>query len=399
MKLFAHKVQLVEFSKLVNRKQYDKQQKPTILFILHMPPPVHGAAMVGQIIKESSPINNDFKGTFINLSTSTEINEVGKGGGSKLITVIKIAAKVFKALLKEDYDLCYMTLTAKGFGYYKDFIIVTILKAFRKKIIYHFHNKGVSTRQNRIIDNLLYKFTFRATNTILLSSLLYYDIAKYVKRKDVFVRANGVPEPANKTGNKETLHGSDRSCKLLFLSNIVVEKGVFILLEACKLLKGKNLVFECNFVGDWSTIKENMFNQLVLENGLSNCVFAHGKKYNEDKLFFYRSSDIFVLPSINECFPLVLLEAMQFNLPVISTDEGGIADIIVDGETGFIVAKKDAGELADKLELLIKNADLRVKMGAAGGRRYKDNFTIGHFEKGLSTILKEIIYQNRCCPA
>ena len=219
MKLFARKVQLVEFSKLVNRDRSDKQQKPKILFILHMPPPVHGAAMVGRIIKESSLISNDFKGTFINLSTSTEMNEVGKGGGSKLISIIKIAAKVFKALLKEDYDLCYMTLTTKGFGYYKDFIIVTILKAFRKKIIYHFHNKGVSTRQNQIIDNLLYKFTFRATNTILLSSLLYYDIAKYVKRKDVFVCANGIPELVNGTENKETLRSSDRSCKILFLSN------------------------------------------------------------------------------------------------------------------------------------------------------------------------------------
>jgi len=364
--------------------------KPKLLFILHLPPPVHGAAMMGKFIKESSVINNFFDTDYINLSTSNNIKEVGKGGIGKIFSALTIMAKVSKALLSERYELCYMTLTAKGYGYYKDLMVVAILKLFRKKIIYHFHNKGAATRQQKMLDNLLYKFTFKNTKSILLSSLLYPDISKYVNREDVFFCANGIPELEINNAVKKR-YNSLNTCKLLFLSNMVAEKGVLVLLNACKFLKENGTLFECHFVGAWADVSEDTFNQYVSKNNLSDCIFTHGKKYDQDKLKFYRSADIFVFPTFyhNECFPLVLLEAMQFGLPLVSTNEGGIAEIISDGVTGFIVPQKNPVELAIKLELLIKNPQLRLQMGTAGGKRFKDEFTLHHFENRLSSILKE----------
>ena len=61
--------------------------KAKILFILHYPPPVHGAAMVGQYIQESNKINNVFEGRYINLGTSRSIDEIGKGGIKKVVEV------------------------------------------------------------------------------------------------------------------------------------------------------------------------------------------------------------------------------------------------------------------------------------------------------------------------
>ena len=349
--------------------------------------------MVGKFIQQSAVINDSFDADFVNLSTSNKVTEVGKGGINKIIATFKVAVKVVRTLLKEKYDLCYMTLTAKGYGLYKDFIVVTILKVFGKKIIYHFHNKGVSTRKQHMLDNLLYKFAFKSTKSILLSALLYPDIATYVQRKDAFVCANGIPETGNKFAIEKTGKNANAVCKLLFLSNMVVEKGVLVLLEACKLLKEKNVSFECHFVGDWADVTEDMFARLVSKYNLAGQVFAHGKKYNEDKIAFYNAADIFVFPTFyhNECFPLVLLEAMQFNLPIVSTDEGGIAEIISEGVTGLIVQKNNAVQLAQKLEMLIKDPELRLQMGIAGGKRFKDEFTLNHFENRLSGILKESI--------
>lgn len=365
--------------------------KPKILFILHLPPPVHGAAMVGKFIQESALINNTFNGDYINLSTSTKIDEVGKGGISKISMTLTVMAKVLKALLTKRYDLCYITLTAKGFGFYKDFIVVAILKLFRKNIIYHFHNKGVLTQQQKMTNNLLYKFTFKATKSILLSSLLYPDISKYVRKENVFFCANGIPD-LNNSAIKKTGNDVD-TCKLLFLSNMVVEKGVQVLLNACKILREHGILFECHFVGAWADVSEDVFNSYVLKNNLSNYIFAHGKKYDQDKLDFYHAADIFVFPTFyrNECFPLVLLEAMQFSLPLISTDEGGIAEIISDGETGYIIPKNDAQELSVKLARLIENKELRLQMGLAGRKRFEEKFTLGQFESRLSEILNKAV--------
>lgn len=102
---------------------------------------------------------------------------------------------------------------------------------------------------------------------------------------------------------------------------------------------------------------------------------------------------MFIFPTYysNECFPLVLLEAMQQGLPCISTNEGGIADIIIPNETGYIIPKKSAQELADKIEILLKDNSLRIAMGNKGLERYKHLFTLNAFEQRIVSILKDIL--------
>ncbi|MEJ7676498.1 MAG: glycosyltransferase [Segetibacter sp.] len=85
--------------------------------------------------------------------------------------------------------------------------------------------------------------------------------------------------------------------RLLFLSNMMAEKGVFVLLEACKLLKEKLLHFECDFVGEWFDISEEEFNRKVLRYNLTHHVFAYGGKYGKDKSPFFNQADIFVFPT------------------------------------------------------------------------------------------------------
>lgn len=94
----------------------------------------------------------------------------------------------------------------------------------------------------------------------------------------------------------------------------------------------------------------------------------------------------------NECFSLVLLEAMEHGLPCISTTEGGIPGIVDDGKTGFLVPKHDVAVLADKILLLLSNPDLRCKMGKAGREKFKKEFTLEVFEKRMTWILEHIVY-------
>lgn len=183
---------------------------------------------------------------------------------------------------------------------------------------------------------------------------------------------------------------------MLFLSNLLVDKGVFTLLDACKILKEKGYSFVCNFVGgETAEIDSARFEQEVKARGLNQIIRYEGKKYGKEKSESFQNADIFVFPTYysNECFPLVLLEAMQQGLPCISTNEGGISEIIIPDETGCIIKKKSPQELADKIEFLLNNPNKRIDMGNRGFERYKQLFTLKAFEQRIVSILNIAIFR------
>lgn len=358
-----------------------------VLFIFHLPPPVHGSAMMGQYIKDSSLINQEFDAHYINLGTSKSISEIGKNPMKKVRTYLAIMGGVVKELLFFKPDLVYLAITAKGIGFYKDVIIAFLAKLFCVPLVLHFHNKGVSDNQDRFVDHLLYKILFKNTKVILLSKYLYYDVKKYVREDSVFYCPNGIPEVAFQTNTEK--HKSN-TVQLLFLSNLLKSKGVFVLLEALRILSNKNLHFNCNVVGGIGDIDEEAFNSKVVSLKLKTNVTYLGKKYNDDKFEFFEKADIFVHPTFSDCFPLVLLEAMQFSLPIVSTFEGGIPDIIEDGKTGFLVKQEDSEALANMLEILIGNPELQNQMGTSGRVKYEKEFSLEHFENNMVQILNAV---------
>lgn len=372
--------------------------KKKILFILHIPPPVNGAAVMGQYVKDSVLINQKFETDFINLTTSYKLSNIGRAGFHKIRVIYSILKNILKAQLHKKYDACYVSLTAKGMGFYKDLFVVTLLKVLNQNIVYHFHNKGVKEFSKRGINRFLYNFVFRNSKVILLSPRLYEDVKQHVTESNVYYCPNGIKnvsmaysEELNQMNEYE-----DGVCKFLFLSNMINEKGVMELLNACHLLSERNQNFECHFVGAWSDISEEAFHLKVSELGMSNKVFAHGKKYNEDKLDFFRKADVFVFPTYyhNETFGLVLLEAMQAGLPVISTYEGGIPDVVIDGVTGLLVEQKNTIMLAEKMEYLINEPEIRRKMGKEGKNRYLELYQLQMFENRLAKILEDVIVVN-----
>ncbi len=169
-------------------------QKTRALFILHMPPPVHGAAMVGKYIHDSKYINSEFDCHYINLTTASDLEDVGKFKIKKILLFIRLLKKIRHSVKKIKPQLVYVTPNAKGGPFYKDYIVVMMLKKMGCKIVAHYHNKGVATRQDRWLDNLLYRRFFNGVKVILLGESLYQDIKKYVRREDVYICPNGIPE-------------------------------------------------------------------------------------------------------------------------------------------------------------------------------------------------------------
>jgi glycosyltransferase involved in cell wall biosynthesis len=99
------------------------------------------------------------------------------------------------------------------------------------------------------------------------------------------------------------------------------------------------------------------------------------------------NADVFVQPTFDDCFPLTLVEAMQYSLPIASTDVGAIPDMVQDGVNGFVCKQQDVDSLVNALEQLITNPALRQQMGEAGYQRYKELYTLEAFEKRFVELL------------
>ena len=97
------------------------------------------------------------------------------------------------------------------------------------------------------------------------------------------------------------------------------------------------------------------------------------------------------LTSNNEGTPVSLIEAQAANIPVITTDVGGVRDIVLDGETGFIVPKNDAASLSDKMRLLIEDENLRKKMSQNGWTFVEHKFHYTTLVKNMEEYYNSLI--------
>lgn len=360
-----------------------------ILFILHFPPPFHGASVVGKYIKTSQIINQLIDCYYINLSTSSSVEDIGKSGIRKWAKYLGLLINVTYQAIFHRPDLVYITLTSHGLGLIKDTAVVLICRIFRLPHVFHFHNKGVKKYDQTKTGKFLYPFVFKKAQVILLSPLLYSDIEDFVPRSRVYYCANGIPDLG--FSNRQDSTSLERPTRLLFLSNLFKSKGVLDLLEASNLLKNSSVSFHLTIAGGEGDISSAKLEELISKYELEENINYNGKVQGEEKKFAFQEADVFIHPTHEDCFPLVLLEAMQAGLPVISTTEGAIPEIVEDGVNGLLVPFKSPAKLADAIRVLCENPLQRETFGKAGKEKFQKEYTLEKLENRFVRILSGII--------
>jgi D-inositol-3-phosphate glycosyltransferase len=161
---------------------------------------------------------------------------------------------------------------------------------------------------------------------------------------------------------------------ILFVGRIEPLKGVDTLIEAAGRLRQKGILGEgCGclaIIGGESgespeKISEEMarLKAIARELGTEDMVTFLGQRDQDTLQYYYSASDIVVVPSHYESFGLVALEAMACGRTVVASETGGLAFLVHDGENGFHVPAADPGALADKLEMILKDPDVRARIG------------------------------------
>ena len=353
-----------------------------ILFVMQLPPPIHGVSVMNQIIRESEVINSSLECDYINLATAKNIHDLQKSSFRKYVLTLWIVLKTIFKMAINRYDYVYITIFPFGFAFLKDSIIVILARLFGLKPLLHLHTYGFKKASEKTgWRKKYYTFVFKNAEVICLSDLLIEDIEHIYKGK-VYILPNGIPQ----VNFKNDYNVNQAPVTLLYLSNLIKGKGILILMDAVEIIKNKGYEFKLRVVGPEGDVNYETLKTLVQQKKLDKEVSLIGSKFKEEKYKEFREAGIFVLPSDYDTFGLVLLEAMQFGVPCISTRVGGIPDVLGNGN-GIIIPKINSTELSIAIEHLLLHPEERERISKSAFEHYKKNFTTSVFEQRLKNIL------------
>jgi len=167
---------------------------------------------------------------------------------------------------------------------------------------------------------------------------------------------------------------------VLSVGRLVEKKGFDTLIRACALLRDRGVRFRCLIYGDGE--QRAALEELVAALGLGGSVELPGAVLQDDLVEIYRQSTLFALPcqildnGDRDGLPNVLVEAMAMEIPVVSTDVSGIPELVEDGHNGFLIPPRSPEALADRMQTLLADGDLRREFAAAGRARVLSEFSL-----------------------
>jgi len=247
-------------------------KKQTILFMAHIPPPVHGAALRNKSLLESNLLNSRFNIISLPLRFVDNMKDIHKFSFSKLLIMIRYAFQLTGALLTKKIDLVYFTMSPNGGAFYRDILFITIIKLFRKKRILHFRVKGIQKTSKSSPGKLLVRYAFKGSEIVCLSNHHMLDVNGLTYNKP-FIVPNGIKVENDFLHMAEEYdHTSGKIPQILFLSNLSRKKGVPELIKALKIIKDEGYHFTASLVGNEWDLTFSDVTQMISSAGLEGII-------------------------------------------------------------------------------------------------------------------------------
>lgn len=250
------------------------------------------------------------------------------------------------------------------------------------------HGTSHFTVHNPILDFFGRTYEHILTNYVKTLVKKYYGVSsqcvnwlKHFKIEAKGVLYNSIDITKYQEFNMQTypLPVKEDTIKILFVGRMIQDKGIIELIEAYKRLK-KKYDIELVLAGEGP-----LFKKIKEEN--KDIIFT-GSLKNEDVMKLYNSIDIFINPSYSEGLPTTVLEAGLMKCAVVATDVGGTSEIIEDGKEGLL-CKPEVTDIVEKLEILIKNKNLRKQLGENLHNKVIKQFSWENTTKQLLDIIEK----------
>jgi len=282
----------------------------------------------------------------------------GKNPLTRIFDLIYIYLKFAFQVVKYDVVESNPSLASKSF--FRDAIFIYISLLFNKKVIVYWHgwNDDYEEKINKTgsLKKIFLASYGQAHLNIVLGSVFKSKLIAMGVTSKIIVESNTATDEFIATEHvlpKKIEDGKLISC--LFLARIEVEKGIYIAIDAIRLLS-KDLKIKLVVGGDGSALSD--VKKYVAEHKIENIEFA-GYVNGKAKHALLASADLFIFPTYHkEGMPINLIEAMLYGLPLISTSVGGIPDWVEDGKNGFLLNSLEPKDYAETIKKLLENKTL-----------------------------------------
>jgi glycosyltransferase involved in cell wall biosynthesis len=369
------------------------KRRKNVLVVGQTPPPVHGQSLMIQEL-----LNGRYEGLALhhvrlNFSRSTE--EIGSFQARKLFVLLKTLVDILVARWRSGAEILYFPPAGPKLNpVIRDVFLLNSTRWLFSSTVFHFHAAGLLEIYRHLPWWLkpLFKRAYCNADVAIVPTKSTAAAINTLNAKVVIVVPNGIPDSAQshlESGRREI----DSVPQILFMGILCEGKGMLTLIEACSRLHDAGLRFRVICAGAFqSDAFGRQVEQLVEMRGLREMMHFPGVLSGDEKVKAFRSADVFCLPSHYhaESFGLVLIEAMSFGLPIVTTRWRGIPEVVGESGGAFIVEPKRPDLLADRLEKLLRDAGLRASMGRRNRLWFCEHYTIEKYRAGMEKALQEV---------
>ena len=355
-----------------------------LLIIGPFPPPVYGVSLSNFVLKNGL-LKRGYKVNVVNTAGGEKIDsEVGAWDIRKLSFV-----KSYMGLLKVfGADVVYCTTGQTFFGVVKYAPFVILSKILGKKIVVHVkggHLKNSYDKMNAFKKFITRNVLSRYDAGIVLSKSLKYLLESFLPESKIFIQHNFIQDSLIISEDEIFKQKKNDELQIIYLSNLIKEKGIVELLNALEILNKKNIPFKAKIAGH---IPKNGQDLLLIMEQMEHVEYV-GVVQKAAKTELLSWGNVFCLPTFYsmEGQPISIIEAMGFGNVILTTKHAGIPDICTK-RNGVFVEKKDSTSVATELEYLSKNLLWVKNTGVYNMQQAQKLYTEDAFVDGILKIME-----------
>lgn len=367
------------------------------------PPPVNGLSMAFETLAEADEMREQFHIVKVDFAVKKQFIGV-REILYKIYFNLRLLFRLKKQVKNSHFDIFYLNLSTSIRGSNRDIMLVKMMKRYSpdSKLVLHHHGgsfqsfyEGCSTWRKKKVRACLN----RADIIIVLTkklSCMFWGLIDDAKIQVVSNGIKGEEQLDKELLNKKLSAIHEKDClNIVYLSTLIESKGFMEVLKSAELLKKGKRACKIHYIFAGAFRKKDMqdkFWKYIEEHKLKEMVEYRGVVRGEDKKKLLYQGDIFVLPTmLHEGQPISILETMAAGMPIVTTDQGGITDVVKDGINGKILKEVSSVCIADAITLLIDNKMLIERMARNNVNEVEQRYLEKYYIKNMIDIFQKVL--------